>query len=93
MSREATLAKIAARYVWWQPPETTLARPHHFLCQLMTLGTADDVRVVRRELGDAAFVDALEHAPAGVMDPKSWNYWHLFFFGRPPPPLPTRALP
>lgn len=86
------LRPIAARYVWWQAPEVTLARPHHFLCQLMTLGTAEDVRAVRRLLGDHAFTDALEHAPPGVMDPKSWNYWHLFF-GRQPPPLPQRALP
>lgn len=92
MSTERTLREIAARYVWWQPPEATLARPEHFLCQLMTLGTAEDVRTVRRILGDAALVDALDHAPPGVMDPKSWNYWHLFF-GRQPPPPPERPLP
>ncbi len=92
MSDETTLAEIAARYVWWQPAEVTLARPAHFLCQIMTLGTAEDVRTVRRLLGDPAFVDALEHAPPGMMDPKSWNYWHLFF-GRQPPPMPARPLP
>jgi hypothetical protein len=92
VSTEATLRDIAARYVWWQPPDVTLARPAHFLCQLMTLGTAEDVRTVRRTLGDRAFVDALEHAPSGVMDAKSWNYWHLFF-GREPPPQPARPLP
>jgi len=73
-------------------PELTLSRPHHFLCQLMTLGTAEDVRAARQTLGDQSFVDALEHAQAGVMDAKSWNYWHLFF-GRRPPPLPERPLP
>jgi hypothetical protein len=92
MSVEAELREIATRYVWWQAPEVTLARPHHFLCQLMTLGTAEDVRTVRRVLHDEAFVAALEHAPPGVMDPKSWNYWHLFF-GRVPPALPARPLP
>jgi hypothetical protein len=92
VSTEAALPKIAARYVWWQPPDATLARPHHFLCQLMTLGTAEDVRTVRRAMGDRAFLDALDHAPPGIMDPKSWNYWHLFF-GRQPPPPPVRALP
>ena len=92
MSTETTLAEIAARYVWWQPPEVTLAHRAHFLCQVMTLGTAEDVRTVRRLLGDAALIDALERAPAGVMDPRSWNYWHLFF-GREVPPLPERPLP
>jgi hypothetical protein len=92
VSTEAALREIAARYVWWQPPDVTLARPHHFLCQLMTLGTAEDVRTVRRTLGDQALLEALEHAPPGVMDAKSWNYWHLFFGRRPPPP-PARPLP
>jgi hypothetical protein len=92
MTTEDTLREIAARYVWWQPPDVTLSRPHHFLCQLMTLGTADDVRAVRRLVGDQALLEALEHAPPGVMDAKSWNFWHLFF-GRPPPPLPSRPLP
>jgi hypothetical protein len=92
MGREDTLRELAAKYVWWQPPDVTLARPCHFLCQLMTLGTADDVRTVRRILGDQALIDALEHAPPGIMDPKSWNFWHLFF-GLKPPPLPARPLP
>jgi hypothetical protein len=92
MSTEDTLCEIAARYVWWQPSEVTLAHREHFLCQLMTLGTAEDVRTVRRMMGDQALMDALDHAPPGIMDPKSWNYWHLFF-GRQPPPMPARPLP
>jgi hypothetical protein len=92
MATENTLREIAARYVWWQPPDVTLAYVNHFLCQVMTLGTSDDVRTVRRVMGDRALMDALEHAPPGIMDPKSWNYWHLFF-GRRPPPLPARPLP
>ncbi|MFT3767113.1 MAG: hypothetical protein QM820_16575 [Minicystis sp.] len=92
MIPDLVLREIAARYVWWQTPDETLARRDHFLCQLMTLGTADDVRAVRRMLGDRAFMDALDRAPPGVMDAKSWNYWHLFF-GRQPPSLPARPLP
>jgi hypothetical protein len=89
---EPLLREIAAKYVWWQPPEATLANRAHFLCQLMTLGTLEDVRAVRRVVGDRAFVEALDRAPAGIMDPRSWRYWHLFF-GREVPPLPARPLP
>jgi hypothetical protein len=85
------LRQLAAKYVWWQTPEVTLGRPHYLLCQLMTLGTEDDVRAARQWVGDAAFIDALEHAPPGVMDARSWNYWHLFY-GRPTPPLPERPV-
>ena len=84
--------EIASKYVWWQPPEATLARPRYFLCQIMTLGTAEDVRAVRLALGDQALREALENAPPGVMDPKSWNYWRLFF-GLEPSSMPERPLP
>ena len=87
------LRNLARRYVWWQQPEITLARRSRFLCQLMQLGTAEDVRSARNALGDGAFRDALRSAPPGVLDPKSWNYWHLVLFGGPVPPRPKRPLP
>lgn len=87
------LRDIAQRYVWWQPPDVTLARRDHFLCQLMTLGTLEDVRAVRDLLGDDAFRHALDHAPPGVVDARSWNFWHRLLNRQPPPPLPERPLP
>jgi hypothetical protein len=87
------LKALAKRYVWWQSPEDTLARRDHFLCQLMALATSEDMRVARDLLGDDAFRHALAHAPPGVVDARSWNFWHLFFFRRPPPPQPERPLP
>ena len=87
------LPALARKYVWWQSPAETLARRDHFLCQLMTLATADDVRAARAELGDDAFVRALANAPPGVMDPKSWNFWHRVLRHTTPPPLPERSLP
>ncbi len=93
MSDEGILHRLAARYVWWQTPEQTLARQDHFLCHLMQLGTAEDVRSARRLLGDDAFRVALRTAPAGVLDARSWNYWHLVLFASAPPPPPQRALP
>jgi hypothetical protein len=87
------LEQLAQRYVWWQPPAVTLAHRDHLLCQLMQLGTYDDVRTARRVLGDDAFRDALRRAPSGILDARSWNFWHLLLFGQPPPPLPLRQLP
>lgn len=87
------LLALAKRYVWWQPPELTLARRGHFLCQLMNLATAEDIRTARRILGDDAFRSALREAPPGVVDERSWNFWHLTLFGTPPPGLPERVIP
>jgi hypothetical protein len=87
------LLELARRYVWWLPPTEALARPHLLLCQLMQLGTAEDVGLARGLVGDDAFRDALRSAPPGVLDAKSWNFWHLVLLGQPPPPPPSRPLP
>jgi hypothetical protein len=90
---DAVLRELASRYVWWKPPERALEGRTHFICQLLQLGTAEDVRAARSILGDEAFRDALRSAPPGVLDARSWSYWHLVLFGRPAPPLPARPLP
>ena len=82
--------RLARRYVWWVTAE---ARRELLLCQLMQLGTYDDVRLARSLMGDAAFRDALRGAPPGILDARSWNFWHLFFGIQPVPPMPSRPLP
>jgi hypothetical protein len=39
------------------------------------------------------FREALEHAPPGIFDERSWNYWHLMTGRHPPPPMPKRVIP
>lgn len=90
---DAVLEQLARRYVWWQPAEAALAHRTHFLCQVMQLGTHEDVRVIRERFGDDALRHALRQAPPGILDARSWNFWHLFLFHQPPPPLPERPLP
>ena len=90
---DGVLRELASRYVWWESPERALLRRSRFLCQLLQLGTAEDVRLARQKLGDEALRDALRAAPPGVLDARSWTYWHLVFFGSPAPPLPSRPLP
>jgi hypothetical protein len=87
------LEQLAKKYVWWQAPAEALKHPQVLLCQLMQLGTWSDVREVRSLVGDAAFKDALQRAPPGLLDRKSWNYWNLFYGFVPVPPMPTRPLP
>ena len=87
------LLRLAAKYVWWEPPERALERRTLLICQLMQLGSWDDVREARHSFGDGAFQEALEHAPSGVLDARSWTYWHRFYGRVPVPPLPVRPLP
>jgi len=88
----SSLKRTAQKLVWWQPAEAALADPLRLACQVMALGTWDDTLMARAELGDALFHRALQHAPPGVFDVRSWNYWHLVFGMTPVPPLPQRKL-
>ena len=87
------LLDLAPRVIWFEPPEQALAEPVRFLAYVMTYGTAQDIAVVRRyvELGD--FREALDHAPPGIMDERSWAYWNVMTGRYPVPPMPRRMIP
>jgi hypothetical protein len=90
-SRLASLRKLAAELIWWQPPEVSLSQPVRFLAQVMTLGTWQEVGAVREAYGWDAFREALNDAPPGVFDRRSWSYWHAVF-GLAEPPMPQRSF-
>lgn len=87
------LLLLAPRVVWFEPPEQALSDPIRFLAYLMTYGTSEDIVIARRHLDLADFCEALEKAPPGIMDERSWAYWHAVTGRYPPPPLPQRIIP
>ncbi len=89
---DATLLRIAKRVVWWEHPETTLGREGAFLCRVMALGTLDDVNIVESIYGVERLRRALEAAAPGILDARSWHYWHHRLGLGCPGPLPTRAF-
>lgn len=91
LSRNPALRKVARVLFWWEPPETALAEPRRFLAQVMTLGTWEEIQAVKSALGLDAFRDALQHAPPGIFDGRSWAYWHAVF-RLPAGELPVRSL-
>jgi hypothetical protein len=86
------LLNVARRVVWYQSPEATLADPVRFLAHVMTYGTIEDLAAVRLVVGLDAFRIALDAAPAGIFDARSWAYWNLRCGRQPAPPMPARAL-
>ena len=84
------LLAVAARVVWFKSPAETLADPAHFLAHVMTYGTVEDLRALEGIVGPPKFRDALEHAPPGIFDSRSWAYWNLKCGRSPAPPLPVR---
>ena len=87
------LLALAPRVIWFEPAQQALADPIRFLAYVMTYGTLDDIAVVRRYLNLADFREALEHAPPGIMDERSWAYWNTVVGRYPPPPMPRRTIP
>jgi hypothetical protein len=87
------LLKVVPGVIWFEPPEQALADPIRFLAYLMTYGTPDEIAVVRRYLDLDDFREALEYAPPGIMDERSWAYWNTVCGRYPVPPRPRRIIP
>ncbi len=83
------LLAVAERVVWFKTPSEALAEPLHFLAHVMTYGTVKDLRALQGFVGPQEFREALENAPPGIFDPRSWAYWNLKCGRAPAPPLPV----
>ena len=86
------LALVARRMVCHETPEQALAWPEMFLAHVMTYGTAKDIVTVEKYFSPEDFRRALENAPAGIFDARSWAYWNTLFDRVPVPPLPKRKF-
>jgi hypothetical protein len=84
------LLAVAERVVWFKAPSEALADPVHFLAHVMTYGTVEDLRALEGLAGQPELREALEHAPPGIFDARSWAYWNLKCGRVPAPPLPVR---
>jgi hypothetical protein len=87
------LLQVAPNVIWFEPPAKALADPVRFLAYLMTYGTVEDIAVVRRYVGLDDFREALEQAPPGIIDARSWAYWNVMTGRYPVPPMPRRVIP
>jgi hypothetical protein len=86
------LEAVARRAVWFESPAEALAIPSRFVAYVLTYGTYEDVESLRRYISDQDLEDAIDHAPPGIFDPRSWAYWNLKLGRYPAPPLPTRKF-
>ncbi len=84
--------RVAERVLWFKPPREAVRDPVELLAHVMTYGTIEDVNVIRRYLSLSDFRSALEEAPPGVFDPRSWAYWNLICGRDAASPMPQREL-
>jgi hypothetical protein len=93
LPRNSDLLGVAPHVIWFEPPQQALSDPIRFLVYLMTYGTIEEIAVVRRYLDMQDFREALEQAPPGIMDRRSWAYWNIMTGRYPVPPMPERVIP
>jgi hypothetical protein len=84
---------LAPRIIWFESAERALSDPVRFLAYVMAYGTLADIVVVRRYLNLDDFREALERAPPGIIDKRSWAYWNTVTGRYPVPPMPRRVIP
>jgi hypothetical protein len=83
---------IARSVIWFEPPEQALADPVRFLAYAMTYALPENMRAIRKYVSDDEFREALDHAPPGIIDPRSWAYWNSKMGRYPAPPRPVRRF-
>jgi hypothetical protein len=87
------LLQVARRLIWFEPPETALKQPVRLLAYAFRYATPSDIKVLRLHFSAEDFVEALEQAPPGVIDARSWAYWNWILRGlAEPPPMPRRTF-
>lgn len=84
--------ELARRVIWFEPPERALSDPIRFMAYAMTYARHEDMREIRRYVSDDDIREALDHAPPGIIDPRSWAYWNARMGRYPAPPLPVRMF-
>jgi hypothetical protein len=87
------LKGVAERTVWYKPPGAAIADNLNFVAHVLTYGTPEDVAILRVYLSLDDIREALDSAPAGVFDPRSWSYWNAMVGRFDAPPMPERKIP
>ncbi len=83
---------LARRLVWFEEPAKSLADPVRFMAYAFERATHEDMTLLRRYVADADMREALESAPPGIIQPRSWSYWNAIMGRYPAPPQPRRQL-
>ena len=86
------ILEIARGVIWFEPPEQALSDPVRFMAYAMTYATPEDMRAIRKHVSDDDFREALDRAPPGIIDPRSWAFWNSKMGRYPAPPPPVRRF-
>ena len=86
------LLAIAPRIIWFESAEQALSNPVRFMAYAFAYATIDEIAIIQNYVDEDGFREALDEAPPGIIDPRSWSYWNLMAGRYPPPPMPVRKF-
>lgn len=81
---------LARRLVWFEDPKEALSDTVRFVAYALAAATHEDMKLLRTCLNDDDLREALDNAPPGIIDPRSWAYWNSKMGRYPAPHLPKR---
>ncbi len=84
--------QLSRRLVWFESPEQALADPIRFLAYAFASARAADMAIVHTYFSKDELRHALKCAPPGIVDARSWAYWHLMLDLGAAPALPERKF-
>lgn len=86
-------ADLSRRIIWLEQPAQALADPVRFLAYAFRYADGADLKTIQEAYDQSDLIYALQNAPPGIIDPRSWAYWNLILRDlSPPPPMPTRSF-
>ncbi|MSP03354.1 MAG: hypothetical protein EXR07_20275 [Acetobacteraceae bacterium] len=83
---------LARRLVWFEDPAEALSDTIRFAAYAFSRATHEDMKLMRIFMTDDDLREALDNAPPGIIDPRSWAYWNSKLGRYPAPPMPVRRL-
>ena len=84
--------RAAKRIIWFKPPEEALANPIELMAYAMKASTDEDMALLLEYVGKDGLVEAIDNAPSGIIDDRSWAYWNARIGRYPAPSLPQRRF-
>jgi hypothetical protein len=83
---------LARRLVWFEEPAEALSDMFRFVAYAFARAIYEDMTIIREFLSDDDLRAALDHAPPGIIDPRSWAYWNARLGRYPEPPQSERRF-
>ncbi len=77
---------LARRLIWFEEPEDALSDTSRFAACAFARATHADMKILRAHLSDDDLREALDGAPPGIIDARSWAYWNSKLGRYPPRP-------